>query len=111
MVTIVPAQHRVSSRVVGLPDYPQGQFQTISATCFGQCTTDVALNCPRTEDQFLCDVTVAHAIQEHHADSGLRGCEGISKRLHSSANHSFTEFHQDLTLKWPGGSAGSQQVR
>ena len=71
MATIVPAQHQVISPVVGLPDHPQGQFQTISATCFGQCSTDVALNSPWTEDQFLSDVTVAHAIQEHHADSGL----------------------------------------
>ena len=71
MATIVPAQHQVISLVVGLPDHPQGEFQTISATCFGQCTTDVALNCSWTEDQFLGDVTVAHAIQEHRADSGF----------------------------------------
>ena len=73
MLTIVLAQHPVISCVVGLPDHPQGQFQTISATCFGQCTTDMAFNCSWTEDQLLGDVTVAHAIQEHHADTGLRG--------------------------------------
>ena len=90
MVAIVPAQHPAISRVVGLPDHPQGQFQTISATCFGQCATDVAFNCPWTEDEFLGDVTVAHAIQEHRADTGFRGCEGICLRLHSSADHSIT---------------------